>query len=116
MAEEQQWSQGDEYIARIRDVEEKHNVLKDRVVLIGNNLIETKEKNNNEIIEMKKEIDSLKEEMERIKDFIETLSQEMSKFAKREDLNILSKQAKMFQPANFIRKEELKEEIEKLKK
>ena len=53
---------------------------------------------------------------ERIKDFIETLSQEMSKFAKREDLNILSKQAKMFQPANFIRKEELKEEIEKLKK
>lgn len=103
------------YVEKIRDVEEKHNILKDRVLLIGNNLIDTKEKTNKEILEIKKDIESLKSQLQGVKDFIETLSGEMSKFAKKEDLNILQKQSKMFQPAEFIRKSELQEEIEKLK-
>ena len=36
--------------------------------------------------------------MERMINFLETASSEFSKFAKKEDLEILSKQAKMFQP------------------
>lgn len=102
------------YTERIRDIEEKHNILKDRVLLIGNNLIETKENTNQEIIEIKKDIEKLKKDLDRVKDFIETLSSEMSKFAKKEDLEILQKQAKMFQPADFIRREELEDELDKL--
>ena len=39
--------------------------------------------------------------MERLISFLETASSEFSKFAKKEDLEILSKQAKMFQPLNL---------------
>jgi hypothetical protein len=46
-----------------------------------------------------------------MKSFTETLSGELSKFARKDDLEILSKQAKMFQPLEFVRKNEL----EKLK-
>lgn len=113
----QQGNQGvNEFIHRIRDVEEKHNILKDRVLLVGNNLIETKESTSNDILEIKKEIEKLKKDLDRVKDFMETLSSEMSKFAKKEDLEVLQRQAKMFQPADFVRREELKEELDKIKR
>ena len=96
----------------IRDLEERQRILKDRLLLIGQNLIEVKEKNEENIIEVKKELESLKENVERMKSFIETLSGEFSNLARKEDLEILTKQAKMFQPMDFVRKEDL----EKLKK
>ena len=81
----------------LRDVEEKQRVLKDRMVLVGQNLIETKEKTEQEILEIKKDLEFLKESVEKIKSFIETISGEFSNFAKKDDLEILRKQAKMFQ-------------------
>jgi len=89
---------------KIRDLEEKQRILKDRLLLIGQNLIEIKETNNQDILKIKKDIEIIKQEMERTKAFLETISGEFSKFAKKEDLEILSKQAKMFQPLEFIRK------------
>lgn len=96
---------------RTRDLEERQRVLKDRLILIGQNLIDVKEKTGKEIIELKKEVESIKQNLERLKDFIETLSSEFPNFARKEDLEILVKQAKMFQPLEFVRKDEL----EKLK-
>ena len=86
---------------RIRDLEEKQRILKDRILLIGQNLIEMKEKNTQDILEIKKSIEVINRNMERLISFIETASGEFSKFAKKEDLEILSKQAKMFQPLNL---------------
>ena len=97
---------------RIRDLEERQRILKDRLLLIGQNLIETKEKNVIEMLEIKKSLSLLNENMEKLKSFLETASGEFSKFARIEDLEILTKQAKMFQPLDFVRKEDL----EKLKK
>ena len=72
-------------ILKLRDVEEKQNILKDRLLLIGQNLIDTKEETSDKINEIKKDVDSLKD-----------------------DVEILKKQAKMFQPLEFVRKSELK--------
>jgi len=91
----------------IRDLEERQRILKDRLLLIGQNLIEIKEKNEESIIELKKEVERMKENFDRMKSFIETLSGEFSNFARKEDLEILTKQAKMFQPMEFVRKEDL---------
>ena len=93
---------------RIRDLEEKQSVVKDRLLLIGKNFLETKEETNKKITEIKKEIGEIKQDIERIKTFIESISNEISKFAKKEDLDILSKQAKMFQPLEFVKKSDLK--------
>lgn len=89
---------------RLKDVEEKQNILKDRLLLIGQNLIDTKEETSDRLIELKKDVEVLKEEVEKIKSFLDLVSSEMGKFAKKEDLEILKKQAKMFQPLEFIRK------------
>lgn len=92
--------------SKMKDLEEKQRILKDRLLLIGQNLIETKEETNQKILEMKKNIEIIKQNMNRIISFVEIASNEFSKFAKKEDLAILSKQAKMFQPLKF-RKEKI---------
>lgn len=94
--------------SRMSDLEERQNLMRDRLLLIGQNLIETKEKTNSDIIEIKKNIDIIKRSMEKILSFIEDASEEFPKFARKEDLEILVKQAKMFQPLDFVRKKDLK--------
>jgi len=83
---------------KVGDLEEKQRILKDRILLIGQNLIDIKEKNDGKILEIKKDVEILKQKVERLSSFIETLSSEFSKFAKKEDVEILAKQARMFQP------------------
>ncbi len=93
---------------RIRDLEEKQRTIKDRLLLVGQNLLELKEKTNEDILEIKKNLEIMKRTNERLVSFLETMSTEFSKFARKEDLEILSKQAKMFQPLEFVRKKDLK--------
>jgi hypothetical protein len=95
-----------------RDLEERQRILKDRLVLIGQNLVEFREKNEKDLLQLKKEVEVLKLGFDKMKDFLETISGEIGKFARKEDLNILKKQAKMFQPMDFATKKDL----EKLKK
>jgi hypothetical protein len=83
---------------QLSDLEEKHSILKERLLLIGKNLIETKEQSNARILEMRKEMDDMKHDIERIKSFVESISSQMGKFAKKEDLEILARQLKMFRP------------------
>jgi hypothetical protein len=92
---------------RLRNVEEKQRILKDQLLLIGQNLIEIKEKTNQKMLDMRKDIETMKQSLERLSSFLETVSGEFSKFAKKEDLEILTKQAKMFQPMDFVRKRDL---------
>ncbi len=99
---------------KLRDLEEKQRILKDRLLLIGQNLIEMKEKNTQTNLDIKKDIEIIKQDMVRIKSFLETASNEFSKFAKKEDLEILAKQAKMFQPLEFVRKSDLIQKEESL--
>lgn len=89
---------------KMRDLEEKQRILKDRLLLIGENLIETKEESSQKMLDIKKDIEIMKKDIEKIKSFLEIISNEFSKFARKEDLEILSKQAKMFQPLKFIKK------------
>lgn len=96
---ENYYAQGvDDSAGKLRDLEEKQRILKNRLLLIGQNLIELKEEYQEKILELKKEITIIKQNMERLISFLETASSELSQFARKEDLEILSKKAKMFQP------------------
>jgi archaellum component FlaC len=96
-----------EISAKMRDIEGKQRVSKDRLLLIGENLVEIKETTNKKILDIKKDVEIMKQEIERLSSFLETVSSEFSKFAKKEDLEILIKQAKMFQPLNLMSKKDL---------
>lgn len=101
--------------SKVRNLEEKQRILKDQTLLLSKNLIELKEKNSQKITDLKKEVEKMKEEIRKLSSFVELISGEFSRFAKKEDLEILSKQAKMFQPLQLVTKKEL-EEMGKIKK
>ncbi len=82
----------------VRDLEEKQRMLKNQFLLIGKNLIEIKEKSSKEIIEIRKDIEMIKSNMERLTSFLDSASEEFPKFARKDDLDIVSKQMRMFQP------------------
>jgi len=98
MAEE--YSSSRQYIAdvnaRLKDLEEKQRLLKDRALLIGQNLIETKETTFQEVQELKKSILILKEESLKIKEFLQRISEQISEFARKEELMILQRQFDIF--------------------
>lgn len=91
---------------KIRDLEERQRILKDRMILISHNLIELKEKTNEEAIKTKKRLGNLEQEIEKIKSFLENISREFSKFARKDELNILSKQLKLFEPLKYLKEKE----------
>ena len=83
---------------RIRDLEENHKLLKDRVLLIGQNLVEERSSTFDEIQEMKKTLLKLKEENLRMKEIISRMSEQVSSFARKEELSILQRQIDMIKP------------------
>ena len=82
----------------IRDLEEKQKILKDRLLTVSENLVALKEKTTKDSLEIKKSISMMQEHMKKLVSFLEMASSEMTKFAKKDDLDILYKQAKMFRP------------------
>jgi predicted nucleic acid-binding Zn-ribbon protein len=59
---------------RVRDLEEKQRLLKDRTLLIGQNLVEDREEIFNELHELKKSILQIKEETTRMFDMFKPSS------------------------------------------
>ena len=101
-----------ELALKLRDLEESQKLSKERLLLIGQNLIEAQEKNISEIIELKKQVQNLTMENKRIKSLLNSLSEEVSKSARKEELAILERQWKMFEPLEFVRMDDLEEAIE----
>jgi hypothetical protein len=98
MAEEA--SYGDRFFSdvntRIRDIEEKQRLLKDRMILISDSFVKERDKNFNELQEMKKTVETLKLENQRMKDLLTRIGQTVDSAARREELMILQRQFNMF--------------------
>ena len=90
---------------KIRDLKEKQRILKDRILLIGQNLIDVKEKTSETTLKMKKDLQEMKDGIEKMKTFMENISKEFPKFARKDDLEILAKQLKMFQPLRYLKEQ-----------
>jgi len=82
--------------ARIRDLEEKQRLIKDRVVLLGNSFVEERNKNFTEIGEMKRTLLLIKEEHERMKEFLQRITEQLEGVARKEELMILQRQFDLF--------------------
>jgi hypothetical protein len=101
-----------EIALKLRDLEESHRLTKERVLLIGQNLIDMQEKNSLEITKLKTDIYELKTDMNRIKEIISSLTEEIEKSARKEEIAILSRQFKMFEPLRFVRIEDVEKIID----
>ena len=88
---------------KLRDIEEKQNMIKDRVLLIGENLVSEKQENENEILEIKSQLAELTTEIKKIKLVLERFIDESDSFARKSELETIKRQFDMFQPMNLAR-------------
>ncbi len=77
---------------RLRDIEEKNRLLRDRVLLLGETVIEERGKSFKEIQEMKSTVIKLKEEVDRLRELMQRMAEQITSMARKEELIILQKQ------------------------
>jgi len=92
MVEYQDQYSGADSSVRLRDLEERQRLLKDRILMIGKSLIDSRDKTFSEIQEMKKVILILKEENSRLKLLVERMAEQLNNSARKEELAILQRQ------------------------
>jgi len=98
---------------RLSDLEEGQRLIKERLLLVGQNFIEAQEKNISEITELKNKVYNLEHEIKRLKNIIESLLEEVAKSARKEEVAILTRQFKMFEPLEFARISDIDKIIDK---
>lgn len=92
-----------EFGIRLNELEEKQRLLKDRILLVGNNLISTKESYEKQFLEIKIQLKQFDSEIKSMKQLNERITSELMNFARKPELDILKRQFKMFEPLEFAR-------------
>lgn len=117
MATTEQYNQNDPLFAdiavKLRDIEEKQNIIKDRVMLIGENLVSEKEQSDLEITKIKSQTMILSEEIKKIKLAIDRFIDDSENFARKNEVQILQRQFEMFQPMELARISDVEEMIKR---
>jgi hypothetical protein len=98
---------------RINEIEEKQRLLKDRVLLIGENLISTREEVEKQNLEFKKQLKQMEFDLKSIKQLNKRVVEELDNFARKTELEILERQFKMFQPLDIARIKDVKDIVKK---
>ncbi|MFA5857051.1 MAG: hypothetical protein WC867_06830 [Candidatus Pacearchaeota archaeon] len=109
-----------DFSTRLNEIEEKQRLIKERVLLIGENLVSTKEDYEKQEIDVKKQLTQINYDIKTIKQLNKRIIGELENFARKTEVGILERQMKMFQPLEMAKMKEVKElikkEIENLKK
>jgi hypothetical protein len=117
MVEQEQYNPNDALLndisVKLRDIEEKQNIIKDRVLLIGENLVSEKDETDQKIIDLKSEIIKIAEDIKRIKLAIERIVDDSNNFVRKNEFEILQRQFQMFQPLELARISDVESMIER---
>ena len=97
--EEQAISPLPEINTKLRDLEEKQRILKDRVLLVSQSLVDARDKDFAEMQELKKEVIRLKEDNKRMKEVLERMAEQTSEMARKNELAMLQRQFDLFREA-----------------
>ena len=103
-----------EFGTRLNEIEEKQRLLRGRTLLIGENLISTKEEFEKENLEHKKQLKQIQNELKTLKQLNKRITNEISNFARKTELEILEKQFKMFQPLELARISDVEDIVRKV--
>lgn len=102
-----------DFNTRLKDTDERNKLIRERVLLLGKNLISTRQETEDELNILKQENLSIKQDLEKLKKISNSLLTEFNKFVKREELALVERMLKDFQPLEFMRKKDVEELITK---
>lgn len=111
MSSEQNWLL--DVASRVRTTEGQYNLLRDRVLIVNNNMIMQYKKTNSEMNELNKDLKELKEEIFKLKEAIRHLLSDVELFAHKDQVTVLEKYINLWSPMKFVTETEVIRLIEK---
>lgn len=114
MAEEQNQKTQIQYLlsdfaTRLKDTEQRNSLVRERVLLLGKNLIQTKQQVEDEIQNLKKKTSQIEKEIRELKKTSQNIVEQIDKFVKRNEIYSVEKMLQDFQPLEFMRKKDVEE-------
>jgi len=101
-----------DFNTRLRDIDERNRLIRERVLLLGKNLIESRGGLDDELQKIKKDNQEIKRGLEKLKTTSKNIAAETGKFVKREEMMLVERMLKDFQPLEFMRKKDIEKLIE----
>ena len=101
-----------DFNTRLKDTDERNKLIRERVLLLGKNLISSRQETEDEIKAIKQENIQIKQDLEKLKRTSLSLLTEFNKFVKREELALVERMLKDFQPLEFMRRKDVEELID----
>ncbi len=102
-----------DFNTRLKDTDERNKLIRERVLLLGKNLISSRTDIEAELKEIKQENLQIKQTLEKLNRISNSLLTEFNKFVKREELALIERMLTDFQPLEFMRKKDVEELISK---
>lgn len=109
----EQYSEMNELSGRIRVLESKYSLARDRIFLINQNMIDSHKRLMIQIDSLNSDIKEIKNDVFIIKDTLRTLIKEFDSFAKKEDVKVLEKYINMWSPLKFVTEDQLNNLLKK---
>ncbi len=81
---------------RLKDIEERQRLLKDRLLLVGKNIIDDRESMFTELQEVKKNMLKMKEENLKMQEFFKRIADQLAESARKEEVLMLQRQLDLF--------------------
>lgn len=101
--------------SRIRTNEARYRLLSERLEVTNRNMIREFKKTVDEIKDFQAQIKELKYELREIKDMLNKITKDLELFAKKDTVKALEKYVNLWDPLNFITKDELEQALSKIK-
>ena len=113
MAElQQEYDSLAEMNSRLRLLESKYTLMRERVFVINQNMIEEYKKLMSEIKSINEDLKEIKKDLFQMKETTAHVVKEMEMLARKDQLKILEKYINFWNPLNFVTEKEVEEMIE----
>ena len=97
---------------KLRILESKYSLMRDRVLVINQNMIDQYKKLNSEIKLVNNDLKDIKRDLNDLKELNRHIVNELKDFARKENLKVLEKYINYWNPLNFVTEEEVGKLIE----
>ncbi|MFH1210004.1 MAG: hypothetical protein V1663_04415 [archaeon] len=92
---------------RVRILESKYNTMRERLLLINQNMIDEYKKVSEELKEVNQDMKDLKKELFEVREALNKIVYELQFFARKDNLKVLEKYINMWNPLHFVTEEEV---------
>lgn len=100
---------------RMRELEERTSSIKERLLLINSNMIDSREELEQRVLTIEKQNAMILSDMKKINNSIQNILSETNNFVRKDEIILVERMLKDFQPLDFVRRKDL-EEFQETKK